>query len=169
MGYIHDTNMMYFVPPSQAGGSNGTWTHTLDGTHWKLHRAASSGTFYLAVPFALPHQNTAENRGSRVQTIRIYYSVSDADLTSLTPEFNLETLPTGAEFDAPTNPTFSYDSAHDSANERKAQGDHVMTLTLTTAVWLSGLTSLRVDLCCVAPASTLFDFWGAKIDYTLRI
>jgi len=169
MGYIHDSSMKYFVPPALAGGSGGTWTHANDGTFWSLSRAAYAGTFYLSVPVAVPHQNSNENRGSRIASVDVYCKITDANLTSLAVEFNLQTLPTTGEFDSPSNPTFTYDTDHDAAGERITQGSHVMTLTLTTATWVQGTQCLRADLIAVAPSNTVFEFFGARVNYTLRI
>ena len=169
MGYIHDSSMKYFVPPSLAGGYGGTWTHANDGTFWTLSRAALGGSFDLGIPIAVPHQNANENRGSRIASVDVYFKISDADLTSLAVEFNLQALPTSGEFNDPSNPAFTYDTDHDAAGERVTQGSHVMTLTLTTAIWVQGTQCLRADLIAVAPAATLFEFFGARINYTLRI
>jgi hypothetical protein len=169
MGYIHDSSMRYFVPPSLGGGSGGTWAHTLDGTHWYLQRNATSGNFYLGIPVAVPHQSANDNRGSRVSSVDVYYSVYDADMTTLTPEINLETLPTLAEWDAPATPAFTYDADHNTNAERIVQGSHVMTLTLTTALWIEGGQCLRLDLYGSVGAAAIFRFWGAQVHYTLRI
>jgi hypothetical protein len=169
MGYIHDTSMRYFVPPSLGGGSGGTWVHTLDGVHWYLQRNAVGGEFYLGIPVAVPQQSANTNRGSRVSSIDVYYSIYDADMTTLTPEFNLETLPASAEWGEPTNPTFTYDTGHDSNAERVVQGYHTMTLTLSTALWVEGGDYLRLDLYGAVGAAAIFRFWGAQIHYTLRI
>jgi hypothetical protein len=161
--------MRYFVPPSLAGGINGTWTQVNDGTYWYLNRAAASGTLYLSIPIAVPHQNTVSNRGSRFTSLEVYYQVSDAPLTSLAVEFNLQELPAGAEFAEPTNPAFTYDTSHDTAGERITEGNHTMTLTLSSILWLAGTQYLRADLIAVADASAIFRFWGAMLHYTLRV
>ena len=169
MGYIHDSSMKYFVPPSLAGGYGGTWAHSNDGTFWTLTREALGGSFDLAIPVAVPHQNSNENRGSRIASVDVYFKISDQNLTSLAVEFNLQTLPTTGEFDSPSNPTFTYDTDHDAAGERVTQGSHVMTLTLTTATWVQGTQCLRADLIAVAPAATLFEFFGASLITLSRI
>ncbi len=44
-----------------------------------------------------------------------------------------------------------------------------MTLTLNTALWVQGGEALRLDLYGSVGAAAVFRFWGAQVNYTLRI
>ena len=170
MGYIHNTSMRFIIPPSFAAGSGGTWVHTLDGTNWYLGRTAGAGNFYLGIPIVVPHQNASENRGSRIASVDVYYQIYTAAMTTLTPEFNLQAWELGGEgFATPTNPAYTADTTHSSNEGRVTTGVHFMNLELNTPLWLEGDTSLRLDLYGVVDANSVFRFWGAQVNYTLRI
>ena len=64
---------------------------------------------------------------------------------------------------------FSYDTGHDTAGERDNVDQHKMTLTLTTPVWLDDDDLFFVEFTSVNAATTKLDFYGARVNVTLRM
>jgi hypothetical protein len=102
--------------------------------------------------------------------VDIYYQIATAALTTLTPAFNLQTWElSGGSMALPESPEYLADDSHETNALRVATGTHLMNLALTSAIWIEEDECLRVDLYGVAPATAVFSFWGAQVNYTLRI
>jgi hypothetical protein len=61
------------------------------------------------------------------------------------------------------------DAGHDSAAERKAIGDHTMTVTLSSPAFIEDDEAWYLHLNVDAAAGTVFTFYGANVNYTLRL
>ena len=64
--------------------------------------------------------------------------------------------------------TTAIDSAHDAAAERKAAGDHLMTVTLASPAWVDDGDVYALKLTVDAAAGTVFTLYGARALYELR-
>ena len=173
MGYIHDTGMVAWIPPDVGVYYGGTWTF-LAGAELvpSRHRAAAAGWFYVDMPLLIPHQNRNNYKGCRISKATLYYLVASANLLSLTGYILAQDFPGGytfAAWPAETSLGFSYDSTHQTASNRLTQTYHALELTLSSGRWISGGEFLHVKLVAEAPAGTAFDFYGMKVDYTLRL
>ncbi len=173
MGYIHDTGMTAWIPASVGAYYGGTWTF-LAGAELvpSRHRAAAAGWFYIDMPALIPHQNSNSYKGCRIAAVTLYYLVSNANLTSLTAYIYAQSIPDDPTFSAwpaETELPFSYDSHHNTAGNRLTQTCHALTLSLATARWIQGDEFLHVKLVSEAPAGAVVDFYGMKLDYTLRL
>ena len=65
--------------------------------------------------------------------------------------------------------TTTCDSAHNTAALRKALGDHTMTVTLTTPVWIGANDAYALYLLIDCAAGTVLTFKGARCNYTERM
>jgi len=172
MGYIHDTGMCIFLPPetSQIDDEVAAWPDEGSANVWSKDRAAADGAFVIKIPVLLPHQNSTASRGSRVTSIDIWWGVTVAALDSLAADIQLLTLPaTGGAWGAAAAQTFTYDTYHDTAGERITTGYHKMTLTLDTPDWISNTKCLIVQLTVDAAATSVFKYYGSRVNYTLRV
>ncbi|MCC7361226.1 MAG: hypothetical protein IT317_17200 [Anaerolineales bacterium] len=170
-GYVHDTSMSLAIHPNQVMKSAGTWTEveTSVADVWALRRSAADATCNVRIPVLLP-SNSAAQKGAYLKSVDVYYTVATAALDSLAAAIYETNLPAdGAAAVAATAHAFSYDSGHDTAPERIDVDEHAMTLTLTTPVWLDAGDLFHVEVALDAAATSVFDFLGARVNYTLRL
>ncbi len=168
MGYTHNTAMSQFIPPSACAKTAGTWAPTITSDVITDVRSAADATWNTIIPLNVPG-NSAYREGSCIASVDVYFLIGTADMDSVAAKMEHVSLtasgtaPTGAEETAIT-----YDSNHDSAAKRYAQGSHTMTITFTTPPWLSNKDAYYLLLVCDAAASSVFTFKGARINYTER-
>lgn len=174
-GYVHDTAMSQFMTPGCALHTIGTWTDTVGNvaqTYMK-RRTGAAATNQLVYPVMVP-QNSVGLKGAYLKSVDIWWELATAALTSLTPVINLATLPpgaaaTGTPFSAVVAVPFSYDAFHNTAPLRLAIGKHHMTLTITTPWWLGPNDLVYVDTAIVDPGTAVYDDYGLRANFTLRI
>src|SRR5512142_1807590 len=88
-GYVHDTAMSQFIPPTKFHYVTGTWTQAagqVAGTI-AMHKAAAAETSTVTVPIEVP-SNSVAGKGALLKSIEVDYEVLVADLTSITPTLN---------------------------------------------------------------------------------
>jgi hypothetical protein len=172
MGYIHDTGLCVFLPPSltQVADAVSAWSDQQSSSVWWRQRAAGAGAFTLKASILLPHKHTTLYKGSYLQSIDVWYRVLTAALTALDAYIWMQALPVnGAAFGAPTEKNFAYDSGHDTNLERSSAAVHKMTLSLNPAFWVEYDYFVNLEITATAPATTVFAYYGARANYTLRI
>ncbi len=170
MGYVHDTHMSQFISPLNFGFSAGTWTPTVISNVCANIRTANDSSFTALIPINLP-SNSSPFKGAKFTSIDVYYAIG----TTAADDFatvELEKMTLGPDDTAITGaavPT-TVDAGHDTAAERLAvDTDHVMTVTLTTPVWIDDGDVYCLQLTVDCAAGTVFTFFGARANYTLRI
>jgi hypothetical protein len=167
MGYVNDTQMSSFTPGFAAGKSAGTWTPTLASNTCGDVRTAADASFTIMIPLRLP-ANAAALKGAYLKTIDVYYKIGTAAADDFAT-VELEKMALGSA-GAITGAavTVTLDTGHDTAAERKATGEHKMTVTLTTKVWIDEDDVYYLVLTVDAAATTVFTLWGARANFTLR-
>jgi len=169
MGYVHDTAMSQFIPPAAAGFSAGTWADALASNVWCKSRTAADASFTIGIPVLLP-SNSAALKGACLQSIDVWYSIATAaadDFASVS--LYADTLAASGTANSAAAVTATLDAAHDTAAERKATGEHKLTLTLATPVWVDHEAAYHIELVVDAAATTVFKLFGARANYTLRL
>jgi hypothetical protein len=170
MGYVNDTQMSKFIFPNEFSFSAGTWTPTVASDVVSMLRTQADASFTAIVPIKLP-SNTAALKGAYLKSIDIYYKIGTAAADDFaTVDLNKEVL--GADDTAITAAaqTITLDVGHDLAAERLAvDTDHVMTITLTTPVWINNGDAFWIEMIVDCAATTDFAFFGARANYTLRV
>jgi hypothetical protein len=167
MGYVHDTQMSQFVSPLQAAYSAGTWTPTLANNTVGNVRTAGDASFTVLVPIRVPSNGVAL-KGALLKSIDVFYKIATADADDFaTVELEKMSISAaGAVTGAAV--TVAIDTGHDTAAERKVQGEHKMTITLSTPAWVDDDHVYWLELVVDAAAGTMFTLWGARANYTLR-
>jgi len=168
MGYTHDTGMTAFIHPCEATPTVGTWAMAVASHLWTLNKTAGADTSVLKIPLKLPG-NSAALKGALLKSIDIWWVNATADLTALSAEVYLSTLPAQAGTLAASAQTITYDSGHDTAAKRVTQAVHKMTLTLGAPVWLDEDNEAYVELTVNAAATSAVKLYGARANYTLRV
>jgi hypothetical protein len=168
-GYVHDTAAAQWMAPWAISNSAGTWTATLSGSVVTFNRTAADATWNAFVPVVVP-SNAAAAKGAYLQSVDIWYSITVSDCDDFA-SVALEKLTVGATTVTPTAtaPSITVDAGHDTAAERKAVGEHKMTITLATPAWVDHEESYLVYLAVDAASGTVFKWYGARANYTLRL
>lgn len=170
MGYVNDTQMSQFVFPSEFQHSAGTWTISEASNLMKSVRTAADAAFTTLIPIPIP-SNAAGYKGAKLKSIDVYYSIGTAAADDFAT-VELEKMTLGVDDTAVSGAavTTTIDAGHDTAAERLAvDTDHVMTVTLSAAAWLDDGDAYFLKMVVDAAAGTVFTFFGARANYTLRI
>jgi hypothetical protein len=161
--------MSQFIPPGAAAFSAGTWADAVASNVWCKSRTAADASFTIAIPVLLP-SNAAALKGTYLKSIDVWYSIGTAaadDFASVA--LYADALPASGSAVTAAAVAVTLDAAHDTAAERKAAGDHKLTITLSTPVWIDNNAAYHVELLVDAAATTVFKLFGARANYTLRI
>jgi hypothetical protein len=175
-GYVHDTATSIFISPGAAFHTIGTWTDTVGNvalTYMK-RRTGAAATNQLVYPITFLPQNSVALKGSYLKTIDLWYEISTAAMTTVTHALDLATLPAAAAavgnaFAAPVAQTITFDSFHNTNALRVAIGKHHTTITLTTPVWLGPNDLMYLDTTMTDPGTSVWDDYGIRVNFTLRI
>jgi hypothetical protein len=175
-GYVHDTATSIFLPPHAALNVGGTWTDTVGNVAltYMRRRTGAGATVQLVYPISFLPQNTVALKGSYLKSIDVWYELGTAALTTLTPVLDLATLPaasaaTGTAFAAPVSQPITFDSFHTTNALRAAIGKHHMTITITTPWWLGPNDLAYLDTTIVDPGTAVYDDYGIRLNFTLRM
>ena len=170
MGYVHDTQMSEFIPPSDFEMSAGTWAMAVASNVVSRDRSAADASFTALIPIRVPSKAVAL-KGALLKSIDVWYAIG----TGAADDFatvELEKMVLGLDDVAPTGAAVActIDAGHDSAAERKAvDDDHCMTVTLNTPAWVDDGHAYWLQLIVDCAANTVFQFFGARANYTLRV
>lgn len=167
MGYVHDTHMSQFIPPTAFMCVTGTWTEIagqVAGTICK-HKAAAAETSVITIPITIP-SNSVGQKGSYLKSIEVDYEIQVADLTSLTPVVNKVTR--GADTAAAVVAAQTFTQTPTAANAKVVE-QHKLVITLDNPLWIDNDEYVLVQLTAVAPATTTLDLLGAVANYTARL
>jgi hypothetical protein len=170
MGYVHDTSMSKFLFSNDILKTAGPWTPAIASSVVSENRTATAAAFTLLIPVKLPG-NGSGLKGAYLKSVDLYYSIATADATDFAiVALNKETLP-GGTGSAPSGSTVAVtlDGSHDTAVKRKASGDHKLTASLNTPVWIDEDETYILSCVVDAAATTVFKLYGARASYTLRV
>lgn len=170
MGYVHDTHMSQFIPPTEFAMSAGTWTPAVASNVVSLARGAADAAFIAFIPIPIP-SNSSAYKGAKLLSIDVWYAIGTAAADDFAT-VELEKMTLAADDVAPTGAavTCTIDTGHDTAAERLAvDTDHCMTVTLATPAWLDDGDAYYLQLVVDCAAGTVFTFFGARANYELRV
>ena len=167
MGYVNVTDISQFISPFQCGYTAGTWTPTVASDIASNNRTAAAATFDILIPIPLPSSDVGV-QGAKLVSIDVFYKTTVAALADFaTVELDKVSLPAGVA--AGANPAVTIDGSHDTANERKGTGSHMMTVTLDTPVFIDDLDTFVLHVGAEGAGTSVFAFYGARANYTLRL
>ena len=170
MGYLHDVSLSRSVSPFECVYlATGTWTPTIASNLTSNIRTAGLGWFKIAFPI-LVMSHSVPLKGVRLQSVDTYYQISVEAMTLVGGlEISKITLGVDGTACAGASVAVTQDAAHDSNTERKAIGDHTMTTTITTPVWVDNDEHFWAIVGITPNTNGIVKFLGARINYTLRI
>ena len=125
MGYVHDTAMSLFIPPSAFGfGGTGTWAIVAATNVWSQDRTAedASCTVYMPIPIL---SNSVALKGSYLKSVEFMYSLSGAaadDFAVATALLYKDTLsPTAASGSGTINTAAAFATTKDTGHDTDAE------------------------------------------------
>jgi hypothetical protein len=170
MGFVHDTHMAQYIPPTLFHCVTGTWTFAagaVAGTIAK-HVAATDESTVVNIPIVLP-SNSVALKGAYLKSVEIDFEILLAACDAMDAVVNLVTRGADGAVAVVAAQTFTYDAGHDAAAERIDVDQHKMTLTITTPVWLDNDAYVLVELTFDKAATTTLDMLAAVANFDLRI
>jgi hypothetical protein len=166
---MNNTHFAQWIPPTEFHCVTGTWTNAagaVAGTIAK-HVAATDEASVINIPVVVP-SNSIALQGAKLDSIEIDFEILDAACDALAAVVNKVTRGADGAVAVVASLPFSYDTGHDTAEERVDVDQHRMTLTLTTPVWLDNDEYVLVEITADKAGTTTMDFLAAVANYTLR-
>ena len=166
-GYVHDTAMSQYIPPTAFHIVTGTWTQAagqVAGTI-AMHKAATAETAVINVPITIP-SNSVALKGAYLKSVEIDYEILIADLTSITISLNKVTRGTDTNVAVVSAITVTQDIT---AANAKTVEQHKVIVSITTPAWIANTEYYLLKISAVAPATTTIDLLGAVANFTERI
>jgi hypothetical protein len=166
-GYVHDTAMSEYFPPSTFSIITGTWTYIAGQVAGTIcaHKAAAAETSTILVPIQIP-SNSVAGKGSLLKSVEIDYEIQVVAVTSVTLSIvkvvrGIDTAvavvsaPAGAQ---------TLVAATTAANVEQ----HRDAFTLTTPAYIDNDEYYFLKIVIVATATATVDLLAAVANYTFR-
>ena len=168
MGYVHDTAMSQYIPPTAMHYVTGTWTQAAGAVTDTIcmHKSASANSPVVNIPIMLP-SNSVALKGSYLKTIEIDYELAAAGATSVTAVLNKVTRGVDGAVAVVSTPAITQDLA--AGSDAATQAKHKLTVTLTTPEWIDNDVYFLLELTLVCGGTVTVDILGAVANFTLRI
>ncbi len=168
MGYVHDTHMTQFIPPTTMYGDTATWAMGAGEVAGTIVYAcdATDEVANLYVPITLP-SNSEASKGAYLKTIEIDYEIKTAACDSVTA--SLAKITRGADgADAVVAAvTVTQDLA--AAVAAATLNEHKLTVTLTTPIWIDHNEHLLFKVAFDKAATSIVQVLGVFANFTLRV
>jgi hypothetical protein len=169
MGYVNVTDITKFIPPSKILKTAGTWTPAISSNVISEARGAADEAVTLLIPVDLEGADVAL-QGAKLQSVDIWYKIATAAADDFaTVAASKVTLPATGSAITGAAVTVTCDADHDTAAERKAVGDHKMTVTLSTPAFLEDNEAIWLSLVIDCAATTVLTIYGAQANFDLRL
>jgi hypothetical protein len=170
MGYLNDTHVSHYIPPTMFHYVTGTWSDAagaVAGTIVKKVNDANQ-TSKVNIPIMVP-SNSSDAKGALLKSIEIDFEISAQPLEEVTAVVNKVTRGIEGAVATVSAQTFTYDAGHDAAGERIDVDKHRMTLTITTPFWLDNDVYCLVELTVNQAGDTgVIEFLAAVANTTER-
>ena len=168
MGYVHDTHMSQYIPPTAMHCVTGTWTQTAGafaGTIAK-HKAANAETSVINIPIMLP-SNSVALKGAKLASVEVDYEIAAQAATSITATMNKVTRGADGADASVASVTVTQDLT--AGTDAADVDEHKLTVTVTTPFWIDNDEYVLLIITAVAAAGTTIDLLGAVANFTLRM
>ncbi len=168
MGYVHDTHMSQYIPPTTMMGITGTFTLAAGAVSGTIayHRAAGAQTSVIYIPVGLP-SNSSATKGAYLKSIEVDYECLLAVATSVT--FGLSKVTRGANTAVAVVSAVTVTQDLAAAVAAATEDQHKCTVTLTTPEWIDNDVYYILTMTIVAGGTVTNDVLGAVANYTLRL
>ena len=168
MGYVNDTHMSQYIPPTAMHAQVGTWTFAAGAVAKTiaLHRAANAATGIVTIPITVP-SNSIALKGSKLMSIEVDYELLLAVAVSVDAVLNKIVYNADGAAPTVTQPAITQDLAAGVA--AVVQDQHKMIVTITTPEWVDDDTVYELAMSFECGAAVTVDVLAAVANFTLRI
>ncbi len=168
MGYVHDTHMTQFIPPTMMYGDTATWAMGAGEVAGTIVYAcdATDEVANLYVPILLP-SNSEAGKGAYLKTIEIDYELKTDAADSVTASLAKITRGANGSDAVVAAVTVTQDLA--AAVAAATADEHKLTVTLSTPIWIDNDEHLLLKLAVDKKATTIFQCLGVFANWTLRV
>ena len=167
MGYVHDTHMQRYVPPTVFSLVTGTWTHAAGNVAHTIvmQKAAAAETSTVTIPLTVPG-NEIDLKGSMINSVEIDYEILTAAATSITA--TVWKIAAGVDGAVAVATQVTATQNLTAATDAADVDQHRLTVTITTPEYIDDDDYWFVELACVCATTTVLEFLGAQVNYTFR-
>jgi hypothetical protein len=167
MGYVHDTHMSQFIPPTAFHLVTGTWAHAAGNVAGTIvqRKTANAETSVVTIPIMLP-SNSSALKGAKLASVEIDYEIGTQAATSITASMKCVTRGADGADASPATVTVTQDLT--AATDAADVDEHKLTVTVTTPAWIDNDEYYLLVLSCVCAAGTVLEFLGAVANFTFR-
>ena len=168
MGYVHDTAMSQFIPPTAIHYVTGTWADAAGVIAGMIvkRKTANAETSVINIPIMIP-QNSVALKGSYLKSVEIDYEIRTAACTTLTATLSKVVRGADGAIAVVTNPAVTQDLT--AATDAADVDQHKLTVTVTTPFWIDNDEYYLLVITAVCALTTVFEVLGAVVNYTLRV
>ncbi len=174
MGYVHDTHMSQYIPPTTMLPITGTWTEAagqVAGTICK-HKAAAAETSVVYIPIPIPSNSAVDasgspTKGSLIKSIEVDYEILVAACTSVTAA--LTKIKRGIDGAVAVVSTIETTQDLAAAVAAATVDQHKLIVTVTTPFYIENDEEPILTMTFVAAATTTLDVLGAVANYTAKL
>ena len=166
-GYVHDTAMCQFTPPTAGHYVTGTWTQAAGATAGTqaMHKAAAAETTTIHIPIITP-SNSVAGKGTYLKYVDIDHEISGGAATSFTLSIVKVTL--GADTVAPVPSAPAGTQLLTAATTAASIEQHHDRFTLTAPAWIDDDELYYLKVVAVCAAGTVLDIYGIRAFFTAR-
>ena len=167
-GYVHDTAMCQYVPPTDMHCVTGTWTDTAGQVAGTIsrHCAAAAQTTTVNIPIVIP-SNSIAGKGSLLKYVELQHELTGAAATSVTLSIVKVTRGANGAVDVVSAPAGA--QLYTAATTAATLAQHRDRFTLTTPAYISDNEQYFLKAVFVQAAATVIDIGGAFAYFTARL
>lgn len=168
MGYVHDTHMSLYIPPTAFHYVTGTWANAAGNVAGTIvhQKTANAETSVINIPIILP-SNSVALKGTKVASVEVDYEILTANATSITATANKIT--SGADGAVAVATAVAVTQNLTAATDAADQDQHKLTVTITTPTWCDNGDYILLVISAVCAGGTVLEFLGAIVNYTVRM
>lgn len=166
-GYVHDTAMALYIPPTIMHFVTGTWTWAagqVAGTIVAI-KAAAAETTTIHVPIIIPG-NSVALKGSMINSIELDYEIRTSAATSVT--LTLSKITRGADGADAVVTSVTGTQLLTAATTAATVDEHKDKFTVTTPAYIDNDEYYLLKVVAVCAAGTVLEILGATVNYTFR-
>lgn len=167
MGYVHDTKMQQYIPPTAMHYITGTWADAAGNVAHTIvkQKTAAAETSTVTVPCLVPG-NEVDLKGSMINSVEVDYEILTSAATSITA--TVWKIARGIDDAVAVATAVTATQDLTAATDAASVDQHRLTITITTPEYIDDDDYWFVELACVCAAGTVLEFLGAQVNYTLR-
>ena len=168
MGYVHDTAMSIYIPPTMGHYVTGTWTDAagqVAGTIVKI-KAAAAETSTIHIPLMVP-SNSVALKGCKIASVELDYEIRTSAATSIT--LSVSKVTRGADGADATVSSVTGTQTLTPSTTAASVDEHKDKFTITTPAYIDNDEYYLLKVVAICAAGTIVEILGATVNYTLRV